>query len=236
MSSSKSIDRYLNIHSLTLGFVQVYLIETPDGLFLVDCGMPGQEKKILAAMQRLGRQDLKLIFITHAHADHTGSAAALKRLTGAQTAIHRLDAEALRTARMPARGRSWLMRQVMAVMTRLVRLQPVQPDIVLEDGDRLERYGLPGRAIHTPGHSPGSCCLVLDDHSGFVGDLVSTTGEPHLQHDIIDDWAQLHASYLRLRELELEKVYVGHGQRSLSGCELVDLIDAELDTIKGHQP
>ena len=212
--------------------MQAYLIETPDGLFLVDCGMPGREKNILAAMQHLGGQDLKLIFITHAHADHTGSAAALKRLTGAQVAIHLLDAEPLQTAKMPARGRSWLLRQVMAVMTRLIRLQPLQSDIVLEDGDNLERYGLPGKVVHTPGHSPGSCCLVLEDGSGFVGDLVSTTGKPHLQHDIVDDWGQLHASYLRLRGLSLERVYVGHGQRSLSGSELRDLIDFELDSIK----
>jgi glyoxylase-like metal-dependent hydrolase (beta-lactamase superfamily II) len=222
----------IEIHPLTLGFVQAYLIETPDGLFLVDCGMPGQEKKILPAMQRLGRQDLKLIFITHAHADHTGSAAALKRLTGAQVAVHRLDAEALMTAKMPARSRGWLLRHVMAVLTRVIRLQPVQPDIVLEDGDSLERYGLPGKALHTPGHSPGSCCLVLEDGSGFVGDLVSTTGEPHLQHDIVDDWGQLHASYERLRGLGLEQVYVGHGQRSLSGSELKALIEAEIDSIK----
>jgi hydroxyacylglutathione hydrolase len=223
----------ISVHPLTLGFVQAYLIETPDGLFLVDCGMPGQEKNILAAMQRLDRQDLKLIFITHAHADHTGSAAVLKRLTGAQIAIHRLDAEALQTARMEARGRSWLMRQVMRLMTRLVRLQPVQPDIVLEDGDSLEPYGLPGKVFLTPGHSPGSCTLVLADGSGFVGDLVSTTGEPHLQHDIVDDWGQLRASYERLRTLGMERVYVGHGQRSLSGSELKALIDIELDSIKG---
>ncbi len=175
---------------------------------------------------------MKLIFITHAHADHTGSAAALKRLTGAQVAIHRLDAEALRTAKMPARGRSWLLRQVMGLVTRLVRLQPVQPDIVLEDGDSLERYGLPGKVFHTPGHSPGSCCLVLADGSGFVGDLVSTSGQPHLQHDIVDDWEQLHASYERLGGFGMERVYVGHGQRSLSGEQLKALIQAEIDTIK----
>jgi hydroxyacylglutathione hydrolase len=222
----------INIHPLTLGFVQAYLIETPGGLFLVDCGMPGQEKHILPVMQRLGRQDLKLIFITHAHADHTGSAAALKRLTGAKLAIHRLDEQALRTGKMPARGRSWLLRQVMSLVTRLVRLQPVQPDILLEDGDRLERYGLPGIVVHTPGHSPGSCCLVLDDGSAFVGDLVSTTGDPHLQHDIVDNWGELRASYEILRGLDLNQVYVGHGQRSLSGSELNALIDAELDKIK----
>jgi glyoxylase-like metal-dependent hydrolase (beta-lactamase superfamily II) len=83
----------IQVHPLKLGFFfQAYLIETPDGLFLVDCGMPGHEKTILRAMQRLGRQDLKLIFITHAHVDHAGSAAALKRLTGVQVAVHRLDA------------------------------------------------------------------------------------------------------------------------------------------------
>ena len=222
----------INVHPLTLGFVQAYLIETPQALFMVDCGMPGQVKNILPLLQRLGRQDLKLIFITHAHADHTGSAAALKKMTGAQVAIHRLDAEALRTGKMPARGRSWLLRQLMAVMTRVVHLQPLQPDIVLEDGDSLEQYGLPGKVVHTPGHTPGSCCLVLDDGSGFVGDLVLTTGEPHLQHGIVDDWEQLHASYQRLRGLGLEKVYVGHGQSSLSGSELVALIDSEIDSIK----
>lgn len=222
----------IKIHPLTLGFVQAYLIETPDALFLVDCGMPGQEKNILPAMQRLGRQDLKLIFITHAHPDHIGSAAALKRLTGAQVAIHRLDAEALATAKMSASNRSWLRHMLTALITRLVRLQPVQPDIVLEDGDSLEQYGLPGKVFHTPGHSPGSCTLVLEDHSGFVGDLVSTTGQPHLQHEIIDVWAELHATYQRLRGLGLERVFVGHGRRSLSGDELVALIDAELDSIK----
>jgi hydroxyacylglutathione hydrolase len=225
----------VNVHPLTLGFVQAYLIETPDALFLVDCGMPGQEKRILPVIQRLGRQDLKLIFITHAHTDHTGSAAALKRLTGAQVAIHRLDAQALRTATMPARRRSWLLRQVMGLVTRLVRLQPVEPDLVLEDGDSLERYGLPGAVVHTPGHSPGSCCLVLEDGRGFLGDLVSTTRQPHLQHQIVDDWGQLQASYQRLRGLGLKQAYVGHGSRSLSGAELNALIDSELPHLSGFQ-
>jgi hydroxyacylglutathione hydrolase len=220
------------IHPLTLNFVQAYLIESTDGLFLVDCGMPGNEKIIQQMMQSLGRDDLKLIFITHAHPDHTGSAAGLKRLTGAKIAIHRLEAEALRTARMPVSSKSWLRRLVTSIIGRIVRVRPVEPDILLDDGDSLEQYGLPGKVVLLPGHSPGSCCLVLDDHSGFVGDLVSTTGQPHLQHDIVDDWDQLHASYVKLRELGLAQVYVGHGTQSLSGSELVALIDAELDSIK----
>jgi glyoxylase-like metal-dependent hydrolase (beta-lactamase superfamily II) len=222
----------VKIHPLTLNFVQAYLIETAGGLFLVDCGMPGNEKKIRQTMQGLGREDLKLIFITHAHPDHTGSAAALKRSSGAKIAIHRLEAEALRTARMPVSSQNRLRRLVTAIIGRFFRVQLVEADILLEDGDSLEPYGLRGTVFHTPGHSPGSCCLVLEDQSGFVGDLVSTSGMPHLQHDIVDDWGQLHASYLRLRELGVERAYPGHGEKSLSGSELVALIDAEIDSIK----
>jgi glyoxylase-like metal-dependent hydrolase (beta-lactamase superfamily II) len=120
---------------------------------------------------------------------------------------------------------------VMALMERLSPLPPVQADLVLEDGDHLEQYGLPGEIVHTPGHTPGSSCLVLEDQTGFVGDLISTNGRPHLQRLFAEDWEQLRESYLRLRELKLNRAYPGHGRHSVSGEELFRLIDAELDTI-----
>lgn len=222
----------MNIHPLSLSFVQAYLLETPGGLLLVDSGTPGQERAILQAMQQVGRSDLKLIFITHAHADHFGSAAALRRLTGAPLAIHHADAQAMASGKTPARSRKLLMRLILPLFNRLSPSQPTPADILLEDGDTLEQFGLPGMVVHTPGHTPGSCCLVLEDQSGFVGDLVSTNGQPHLQHRFIEDGAQLRQSYLRLRQLKLEKVYPGHGRRMLDGEELVRVIDAELDTIQ----
>jgi len=79
---------------------------------------------------------------------------------------------------MIARNRRWFVRLAMSLFTSLIRLQPVQADRLLEDGDSLDAYGLPG-------HSPGSTCLLLEDGSGFVGDLVSTTGQPHLQSELL---------------------------------------------------
>jgi hydroxyacylglutathione hydrolase len=217
----------MNIHSVNLRFVQSYLIEMPAGLALVDCGMPRQEGAILQAMQRLGRDDLKLIFITHAHADHYGSAAALKRLTGAPVAIHRADAQAMANGETPVRSTKAHMRLITALMALFSHTPPVQADLLLEDGDSLAQYGVPGVVVHTPGHTPGSCCLVLEDGSGFVGDLLSAGEKPQLQRLFIQDPQQLRQSYIRLRELRLAKVYAGHGARVLTGEELVRLIDAE---------
>ena len=215
----------LNIHPLTLGFVQAYLIETLAGLVLVDCGMPRQEGAILRAMQQLGRDDLKLIFITHAHADHYGSAAALKRLTGAPVAIHRADAQAMANGETPTRGSKRLMRALTSLALRLNPVSPVRADVILDDGDSLAEYGLPGVIVHTPGHTAGSCCLLLEDGSGFVGDMVTTSRKPHLQRTFVEDPEQLRESYIRLRGLKLGRVYGGHGQRILSGEELNQLID-----------
>ena len=60
---------------------------------VVDTGTPGKEKKVLDYVATLGRKpaDVSYIILTHPDADHSGSAAALKRLTGAKLAIGELD-------------------------------------------------------------------------------------------------------------------------------------------------
>ena len=67
------------IHTLSLSMANVYVIENQLGLVLVDAGMPGNERKILSYISRLNGKQLDLIYITHAHLDHYGTAAALKR-------------------------------------------------------------------------------------------------------------------------------------------------------------
>ena len=71
------------IIALTLGLAQAYLVAGEAGMILIDAGSPGHARKVLRQMQALGRTDLRLIYITHAHLDHYGSATALKCITGA---------------------------------------------------------------------------------------------------------------------------------------------------------
>ena len=66
------------------GPVNVYILETADGLAVLDTGFPGSAPKILDGIHALGRRpdEVRHILLTHAHPDHMGSAAALKRATG----------------------------------------------------------------------------------------------------------------------------------------------------------
>lgn len=90
MTTTRVVD---GVHAVALGGVNVFLVEEPSGLTLVDAGFPGKAQIVLEAVRALGRapSDVKHIVLTHAHPDHIGSLAALKRATGAQTYIHALD-------------------------------------------------------------------------------------------------------------------------------------------------
>ncbi len=74
--------------------------------------------------------------------------------------------------------------------------------------------------LHTPGHTPGSSCLIVEGRIAFAGDIVSSLGEPHVHLSFADDWAQMPRSLARLQALQPELVYPGHGPRPLSGAEL----------------
>jgi glyoxylase-like metal-dependent hydrolase (beta-lactamase superfamily II) len=186
---------------------------------------------VLRRIKSLGRNDLRLIFITHAHLDHYGSAAALQRLTGAPIAIHRADGQAMaqgKTHLGSVHGRGRLVQALLPLFEPYLRPEPTVADLLFDDGDDLRAYGLDARVFHTPGHTPGSSCLLVEKKLAFVGDLLSTTGRPHVQRFFADDWSLVSDSLVRLQALRPEWVYVGHGRRPLSGQALQRLIPAHL--------
>jgi glyoxylase-like metal-dependent hydrolase (beta-lactamase superfamily II) len=210
----------LLIHSIGAGIGSAYLIESKAGLVLVDAGSRRSESKILRRMQALGRYDLRLIFITHAHLDHYGSAAAIRRLTGAPVAIHPADADAMakgETRLGSVRGWGRLVRAMMPLIESYLGPEPTPADILLEEGDSLGDYGLDGVVLHTPGHTPGSTSLLVEGRIAFIGDLLSTALRPYVQRYYASDWSLVAESLRRLMELKLEWVYGGHGLRPLSG-------------------
>ena len=219
----------VTVHSLWMGLSRAYLLQGAHGLVLVDAGPPRFHRAVLAKMAALGCRDLRLIYITHAHVDHYGSAAALRRLTGAPIAVHPLDAPAMRHGEtylgrirnQPLFSRHWLPR-----VERLLKVEPAPPDRTLQDGDRLDDYGLGATVIHLPGHTPGSTALLLDDGVALAGDLASAAGRAHAQRMYAVDWSQLAASLAKLQGLQPARVYTGHGRRPIAGREFQQLTAA----------
>ena len=216
----------LHIHKISLRMSLAYLVASDGGLVLVDAGLRGEAKRILATMAQIGRDDLTLIYITHAHLDHYGSAAELRRITGAPIAVHVADGPAMaagETRLGQARGQGRVLAALLPLVEPLLRPEPAEADILLDDGQRLDAYGLDGRVVHTPGHTLGSTCLLAGERLAFSGDLVTTTGGPHVQRAFAEDWEAIPTSLRRLQATNPEWVYPGHGRQLLSGTALQEL-------------
>jgi hydroxyacylglutathione hydrolase len=211
------------IHTLSLRMSLAYLIEGPEGIILVDAGLRGEGRLVLKKMKELGREDLRLIFITHAHLDHYGSAAELRRITGAPIAVHHQDEEAMalgETRLGSARSMGRALEPLVALVYPLLHPEPAEADLIVEDGFHLGRYGIDAKVLHTPGHTDGSCCLVVQDRLAFAGDLITYRGGPRLQRYFAQDWSALPTSLVRLQAIQPDWVYPGHGRQPIKAEEL----------------
>jgi hydroxyacylglutathione hydrolase len=114
---------------------------------------PGDEMERILKILREQELKVRLIASTHTHIDHVGGLARLHQATGAPVVIHEGDLELYRHLDLQAQ---WL-----GVPTpQTMRIQ----DFVKE-GDALRWGGLEARVLHTPGHTPGSICLLVDEAS-----------------------------------------------------------------------
>ena len=104
--------------------------------------------EILSRLQKHGLT-LRQIIVTHAHIDHVGGAALLKKVTGAPVFLNKHDLELLGAMEMQA---GWL-----GVPTPEV----APPDASADDRTKIGLAALPAEVIHTPGHTPGSICLLF---------------------------------------------------------------------------
>ena len=186
---------------------------------MVDTGAPKSEKKILRKFKELNRLDLKIIFLTHAHIDHYGCANTLREVTGARIAIHHADEKDLAAGKTNlglTRGRGRLIGLTFPLIEKVLNPVPTTADILLQDGDELTEFGIEGRTLHTPGHTNGSSCLILQNKYAFVGDLLSSNGNPHVQKYFAQDWSQIPESVKILKNLNPEWVYTGHGKNPIN--------------------
>jgi glyoxylase-like metal-dependent hydrolase (beta-lactamase superfamily II) len=167
-----------------------------------ECVVLDAPHHVAAILDVIGDRTVRAIIATHAHDDHVRVAPELAHATGAPILLHPAD--------LPV----W----------RLTHPH-VDPDGELADGQDIVVGGTTLRVLHTPGHSPGSCCLhVAGLRAVFTGDTLFAGG-PGATGRSFSDFAAIIAS-IREKLLTLPEdtvVNPGHGDSSTIGDEAPDL-------------
>jgi glyoxylase-like metal-dependent hydrolase (beta-lactamase superfamily II) len=164
----------MNVHPIRSGISTAYLVVEGRRAMLIDASEAPAAPKVLAKLRELGAE-LNLIVLTHFHYDHVGAADAIRAATGARVAIHRKDAEALRRGGKLSLVPTRLFARMLAPGINKKDQPPVAPDLELGDEEDLTQYGGFGKTFWTPGHTPGSISIILDDGTVFAGDALTQT-------------------------------------------------------------
>ena len=170
---------------------------------------PGADaERVLAAVARLG---LKISYVinTHGHFDHVGGNRAVLAATGAQLLIHEGDIHYLPRAADAA------------AMYNLVTENSPRPDRALEDGMIITFGNHSLKVLHTPGHSPGGCCLYLAAEGIVItGDTLFADGVGRTDFPGCSHQALIESIRDQLMTLPDEtRAYPGHGPSTTIGHE-----------------
>jgi glyoxylase-like metal-dependent hydrolase (beta-lactamase superfamily II) len=183
-----------------------YILKSGEELVVIDPG--GDAEQILKLVGQLGGM-VKYVINTHGHIDHIGANAELVNATGAQILIHELDARMLRE---PDRNLSALMG---------ISFNSPVPGKLLKEGDEIEIGTARLEVLHTPGHTPGSICLLGDGY-GFTGDTLFLDSIVRVDLPGGSEGAMKESLKKLQRRLKREMMlYPGHGMMGTFGRALL---------------
>ena len=184
----------MNIQKLTLGLYQtnIYILSNDTEAVVID---PGYEPDII--LDALEGKELKAILLTHGHFDHVGAVKELVAETGCKVYIHAADLS----------------------LPPMITAGQLYYTHTYAEGDTVSPIeGAELHVLHTPGHTPGSVCLLLGDQM-FSGDTLfeGSCGRMDLPGG---DQLQMHQSLNRLVSLQADyHIHPGHGGSTTLAAE-----------------
>jgi hydroxyacylglutathione hydrolase len=163
----KIINKFYGINSYLLK-----INEKPEYI-LIDTLTPGSEDFIIKSIEsnNIKKEQIKLIFLTHVHNDHSGSAHELKKYFNVPVVIHKSEAKYFRE-NIPIKVADSPYELLNKIMKSMKKYLPKTDVEEIENQDDLKNYGIDFKIINLQAHSLGNLMVANNDGDCIMGDLI----------------------------------------------------------------
>lgn len=217
------------IKHIKVSFTNCFLLECNTGYLLIDTGFPGEYKSFLKELAKMNIMisDIKYLLLTHYHDDHAGFAKELLEGSNAKLIVHKNAVSFLEKGeRLEYKGKflnlcvEFLLKTHATLSKRPQKYLPfkIKKDDYILDGDDsnlLQKIGLNGKILYTPGHSWDSISVILSDGSAIVGDAaMNFLNICRCKHRPIyaEDYNEVYKSWQKLLKEGAKVIYPSHGK------------------------
>lgn len=208
-----------SLYQLNLGPVNTFIIDDTAGLTLIDTGLKGSISKIFSALEKAGKspRDIRRIILTHAHPDHAGSAAELKKRLNIPVFAH-IDAVRLiesglsgdRPIYLSPGLDNWLIYNLF-IRSAGNTIDSLTIDQHLNDRDILPFAG--GiQVMHTPGHATGHISLLLKQERVLIAGDICAHAFSLAGSTVYEDRQIGMHSILKAASFDFDIAVFGHGR------------------------
>lgn len=189
----------MNVINLSYDSTNYYLIQSNSGWIMIDTGWPGTLSKYLNLLKQknINLNEIKYLIVTHFHPDHAGLVQDIKNF-GASLILHNIQVPYLDELRIFfSRKPQYPFKDIDANNNIVVSS--------VESRLFLQKIGIKGEIISTPGHSNDSVSLVIDGCCAFTGDL------PGLMFVDLESNPEVNESWKLIQNYRVKTIYPGHG-------------------------
>ena len=220
MSEITKINDYISILSFAFGEgmkSHLYLIHDQNEAALIDAHIASMAEQVIEKIQQVTPlSQLKTVILTHGHMDHMGASSLIKEKTGASIAIHIADAQYIEepwTQFLTLYEAFGVTKQNYEEFQSMSGGKPVKVTRPLHHGDTLKVGSIELQIHHTPGHSPGSICILEPkSRTLFTGDALIPSEWYPTTLGVFQDATKYIQSLTRLSEMKIDTLCPGHGK------------------------
>jgi hydroxyacylglutathione hydrolase len=208
----------VSVERLARTYSNIYLLRGTS-VALVDSGSPGDAEALREALAERGLRpsDVRLVVLTHGHADHAGTARFFQQ-NGAKVVLGRGDEPMTRAGHNDEMSSTGVLGVLLKPFVRFP-FDPFAPDVFVDDELDLTSSGLPGvRVKRMPGHTRGSVVVLVGAREAITGDLMlgGAFGLPSATRDVGEHYYQHdrtlnHCNVQSLLDLGVDRFHLGHG-------------------------